>query len=686
LATTSPTGYGPAQFHGAYELPTTASKAQTVAIVDAYDDPTIESDLAAYSATYGLPACTTGNGCFRKVNQSGQDSYPKTDGGWALEISLDVETAHAICQNCKILLVEATTNSFSNLTAAVEMAAGLGATEISNSYGGPEFSSEVSGTYADPYNHPGIAITVSAGDSGYGAEYPASSPYVVAVGGTTLALGASNSYGGETAWSGSGSGCSAYVSAQSWQTSDANWSLTGCGTKRGIADVAADANPNTGASVYDTTKDQGQAGWFQVGGTSLSAPMIAAVYALAGGGGVDYPAADPYGHQTDSPASLHDVTSGSNGSCGGTTMCTGATGYDGPTGVGTPKGIAAFAAGGVDTTPPQTTITFAPSSPTNDSTPTFSFSSSEAGSTFGCSVDGAAFVGCTSPYTTAALGDGAHKFEVRATDSSGNTDASPVSISLTVDTQAPSIGLASPADASFISTATPALSGTAGTASGDSSTVTVKVYAGTGTGGTLLQTRSATRDPSTGAYSVNATTLGSGTYTAQASQGDSAGNTGLSAAHTFTVDITALPDIPPPDPTPPDIAPAQTTNDSQAIPTLQVVPPTAVFSFEKVGHDERGNSVTLTVDVPGPGTLVLFGRKVQKVRKKAMGADPITLTVRPKKRLESRPRGLGKAKVNVSYTPLGGAPATKTTWVTFRSGRRPPRGRASAPPLPKRGL
>jgi hypothetical protein len=281
LATSGPTGYGPAQFHGAYELPNSASAPQKIAIVDAYDAPTIEADLQVYSETFGLPECTTANGCFRKVNQKGEEgSYPKEEAGWALEISLDVETAHAICQNCEIVLVEASSNSFSNLKAAVNTAAALGADEISNSYGGSESAGDVADT---TYDHPGVAITASAGDKGYAAEYPAASPYVVAVGGTALTLGPSNSYGGETVWSGSGSGCSAFQAVQAWQLADPNWSLTGCGAKRGVGDVAADAAPETGAALYDTTRYKGQTGWFKVGGTSLAAPLVAAVYALAGG-------------------------------------------------------------------------------------------------------------------------------------------------------------------------------------------------------------------------------------------------------------------------------------------------------------------------------------------------------------------------------------------------------------------
>lgn len=337
LATASPTGYGPAEFHGAYNLPTTSSSNQTIAIVDAYNDPTAKSDLDVYDSTYGLPpfpscSATVTSSCFRKVNQNGGTSYPRTNAGWALEIALDVETAHQICQNCKILLVEAKSNSFANLEAAVNTAASLGATEISNSYGGGDSAAN------SAYNHPGIAITASSGDSGYGVESPASYKSVIAVGGTALKLGPNNTYGSETVWSGAGSGCSTYNTAQSFQTTAADWAATGCGSKRGVADVSADADPNTGASVYDSTKYQGQSGWFHVGGTSLSAPLIAGVYALAGNASAaSYPASLAYAN----PAALHDVISGSNGTCS-TTMCTGAAGYDGPTGLGTPNGTGAF--------------------------------------------------------------------------------------------------------------------------------------------------------------------------------------------------------------------------------------------------------------------------------------------------------------------------------------------------------
>lgn len=339
-ATTAPKGYGPAQFRGAYGLPSAAPAGQTIAIVDAYDDPKIASDLNNYSSQFGLPQCNSTNPCFEKVNQSGSAAgpFPQANSGWSLEIALDVEVAHAVCPNCKVLLVEANSNSLANLAASVNTAAKLGATEISNSYGGSEFSGELSETYTAPYNHPGVAVTVSSGDNGYGSlGFPAALSSVITVGGTTLTLGPENTYGGESVWSGAGSGCSSYVGAPAWQS----FLAATCNGKRGTADVAADANPSTGAAVYDTVRYQGRSGWFQVGGTSLSSPLMAAVYALAGGLPAETSAAPGLYTHLGEAAVLHDVTSGSNGSCS-TIMCKGAVGYDGPTGVGTPKGLGAF--------------------------------------------------------------------------------------------------------------------------------------------------------------------------------------------------------------------------------------------------------------------------------------------------------------------------------------------------------
>ena len=339
---TLPRGMSPAQFLKAYGLsglaPTSATP-PVIAIVDSNDDPSIASDLATYSSTYGLsqlptcPAAITASKspCFKKVNQTGATTrLPFADAGWALEISLDVETAHAICQNCSILLVEANSPTYANLAAAENESVALGANVISNSYGGSEFSGETS--YDSAFNHPGVAIVASAGDSGYGVEYPAASRYVTAVGGTSLYLNSNNTYNSEVAWSGTGSGCSAFEAKQPWQTD------AGC-ARRTVADVSADADPNTGAAVYDSVRYYGQHGWWQVGGTSLAAPLIAATYALSGNtSGVA--SQSPYA--IGSSANLHDVTSGNNGSCGGSYLCTAQAGFDGPTGLGTPNGAGAY--------------------------------------------------------------------------------------------------------------------------------------------------------------------------------------------------------------------------------------------------------------------------------------------------------------------------------------------------------
>jgi subtilase family serine protease len=327
----TPSGLGPSSLQSAYKLPSsTAGSGRTVAIVDAYDDPTAEADLAVYRSQFGLPACTTANGCFKKVDQNGGTKYPRANGGWAQEISLDIDMVSAICPNCHILLVEASSSSFANLGAAVNQAAKTpGVVAISNSYGGADASDASYGSY---YNHPGIAVTASSGDSGYGASYPADSHYVTAVGGTSLKT-ASNTRGWtETAWSGAGSGCSAYNTALSGAASFG----TGC-AKRADADVSAVADPATGVSVYDSTAYQGLSGWLVFGGTSVSSPVIASVYALAGNtGSIDNNY--PYTHSS----SLFDVTSGSNGSCSVTQLCNARTGWDGPTGLGTPNGVGAF--------------------------------------------------------------------------------------------------------------------------------------------------------------------------------------------------------------------------------------------------------------------------------------------------------------------------------------------------------
>jgi len=326
IAASSPGGLNPSDIRSAYGLTNASSGGQTVAIVDAFDDPTAEADLGVYRSQFGLPACTTANGCFRKVNQTGGSTPPRKNAGWAEEISLDVDMVSATCPDCKILLVEATSNSFANLGAAVNYAATQGVAAISNSYSGGDTAQ------TSAYNHPGIAITASTGDSGFGVGSPASFDSVVAVGGTSLTRAAGTTRGWtERAWSGAGSGCSTLNAKPSWQTA-----ATQCNGKA-LADVSAVADPATGVSVYDSTPFQGASGWLVFGGTSASAPIIGSVYAL-GGNLAGYPASFTWGHTSG----LNDVTSGSNGTCSPSVWCTAGTGWDGPTGLGTPNGTSAF--------------------------------------------------------------------------------------------------------------------------------------------------------------------------------------------------------------------------------------------------------------------------------------------------------------------------------------------------------
>ena len=330
----TPSGYGPTNLQSAYNLASAAASSgtgQRVYIVDAYDDPNAASDLATYRSQYGLPSCTVATGCFQKLNQNGATSpLPTGDTGWAGEISLDLDMVSAICPKCSITLIEANDAS-DNLFTAVKEATNLGAKFVSMSWGGSEGGTE--STYDSTYfQATGVAYTASTGDDGYsaGVIYPATSPRVVAVGGTSLSTSTNSRGWTEKAWSGAGSGCSSDETKPSFQSS-----VTAC-SKRATADVSAVADPNTGVAVYQT---YGGSGWAVYGGTSAAAPIIASTYALAGTPSAStVPAASLYSHT----ANLYDVTSGSNGTCSPSTLCTGTTGWDGPTGLGTPNGTTAF--------------------------------------------------------------------------------------------------------------------------------------------------------------------------------------------------------------------------------------------------------------------------------------------------------------------------------------------------------
>ncbi|HEY4916291.1 MAG TPA: PKD domain-containing protein [Solirubrobacteraceae bacterium] len=401
-------GLTPTDLATAYSYDPSGGSGQTVAIVDAYDDPKIEEDLATFDGHYGLGECTKADGCFRKVNQYGSESQaglpPTDETGWSQEISLDVEIVRAACRGCKILLVEAESAAYENLARAVDEAVALGATEVSNSYGGPELG--MGSAERAAYNHPGVVITGAGGDYGYddwnypllGYEppgmpnAPASLPSVVSVGGTSLRLNAGGTRASESVWNDDGpydendlgagyvttSGCSTLFTAEPWQRDASGFTAAGCGNKRLSVDVSTDGDPLTGFDIYDsfnyceegtTCHEEVQeeieryGGWETFGGTSVGTPLIASLYALAGGAnGVSYPALTLYGHLGDT-ASLYDVTEGSNGfcdgepaffcgrpnvesgyvlDCEGTSACNARSGYDGPSGVGTPNGLEAF--------------------------------------------------------------------------------------------------------------------------------------------------------------------------------------------------------------------------------------------------------------------------------------------------------------------------------------------------------
>jgi subtilase family serine protease len=354
-STTTPVSYDAGQLQAAYGLAAAAANdgsGVTVAVVDAYNDPNAYTDLVAYRTSTqeglgGIAQCTVSGStlgdpsstepCLAQVNQSGATSpLPTGNTSWGQEISLDLDMVSAICPKCNILLVEANSANLSDLGTAVNTAASFSPASVGNSYGAGEFSTEAS--YASLYyNHPGIAVTVAAGDNGYGVEFPAAASTVVAVGGTSLQ--SSGSVWSQTVWSGTGSGCSAYIAKPSWQTDP------GC-PNRTVADIAADADPNTGVNVYDS---YGTSGWLIFGGTSVAAQIVSAVYGLANTS-VDGATA-LYGNGSikfgSENLSLYDVVSGSNGSCAGhgrnvnqsiAYLCTAGTGYDGPTGMGTPNG------------------------------------------------------------------------------------------------------------------------------------------------------------------------------------------------------------------------------------------------------------------------------------------------------------------------------------------------------------
>jgi hypothetical protein len=439
-------GLTPADLHRAYTLPesTTAAAGQLVAVVDAYADPKIESDLATYDSEFGLPSCGAENHCLSVVNLrspseplSAEEAQEQAE--WDQEISLDVETVHAVCVICHILLVEAASSYTSALDSAEETALQDGATEISNSWGAGEPTTE-----AESFNHPGVAITAAAGDNGYRnwmleptyqyVDYPAASPHVLAVGGTRLELGPNGERLGERVWNGRGAtagGCAeeAPFAAPSWQLALPDWSQVGCGTRRAVSDIAADADPYTGVAIYDSipTSEAQTGGWMTLGGTSLASPLIAATIALAGGVAPRYSyIAEPlYENAKLYPKTLHPVVEGSNGKCtkgysaSGLANCTTAeegescheqlicvagNGFSGPVGLGTPNGYGAFAKPGSVSAPAEETSSSSSSSSTTTSSTTTTASTTTTVST---STSTTTLAPTTSTIATASEGAGA---------------------------------------------------------------------------------------------------------------------------------------------------------------------------------------------------------------------------------------------------------------------------------------
>ena len=324
-----PKALGPSDLSAAYGFTTSGGAGQTIALIDAFDNPTIESDLAIYRSRYSLPSCTTANGCFQKIAQDGSSNYPATNLSWAAETAVDTQIASAVCPNCKLLLVEANTDNLADLATAVDQAVAKGATIVSNSFGSSEWSGEAS--LESHWNHPGVVIIASAGDESDQVEFPAASQYVVSVGGTDLERDASSRGYAESVWSGSASGCSAYISKPAWQHD------SGC-SMRTVADLAFLSSPDLPVAIYQSSCSGAVCGWTAYSGTSIGAPAIAALYALAGNAPTRHYAGDLY----NAPAgAFYDITSGSDGTCG-TYLCNGAIGYDAPSGLGSPHGLGAF--------------------------------------------------------------------------------------------------------------------------------------------------------------------------------------------------------------------------------------------------------------------------------------------------------------------------------------------------------
>jgi subtilase family serine protease len=538
LAAAADTADQVSYFHGtdlrtAYGITGQGDPSKVVAIVDAYDDPDAFTNLTRFRTDQNLPAmpsCTltqlggldssASNPCFAKVNQTGGTSLPSADSGWANEIDLDLQAVSAICPRCSILLLEASSTSLGNLGTAVTTASNTPhVLAISNSYGARElFSSSYSA-----WNNAaakGIAVTASTGDGGYGVIFPSSSTYVIGVGGTTLAVDGAGVRSSETAWAGAGSGCSRWNAAPAWQTIPGD----PCGNYKAVADLSADADPSSGLAVYTTYSNS--TGYWIFGGTSLSSPLIAALYAMQGGYGGSTQAGQ-YAWAAGTP--YYDVTSGSNGSCKPSVLCTAGTGWDGPTGLGSIS-VAPSAP------PVLTTITVSPdgnSVQTGDALQFAATGYDQYGQpmspqpTFTWSVDGGGTVSATGLFTATTAGG---PFTVTATSGSVSGTAQ-----VTV-TEAPS--------GSFSLSVTPS---SRTITRGDSTTYTVTINPTPGFTGSVTLSVSGAPSKATVTFSPNPADGGSSILTIDTGRGTSRQTydltiTGVSGSQTDskTVSLTVL--------------------------------------------------------------------------------------------------------------------------------------------------
>jgi subtilase family serine protease len=331
-------GLIPGQIRHAYGFDAIANQGagQTIALIEAFGDPRIESDLATFNQAFNLPPCTTGNGCFQQFSLNGKQLG--TGQIWSLETALDVEWAHAIAPQANIMLVQAPSDTLSDMLQAVDFAVSHGATVVSMSWGGLEFAGE--NVLDNHFMAGNVSFVASAGDFGTGVLYPAVSPYVLSVGGTTLTiLDSQGTYAGEVAWSGSGGGQAIFEPEPAYQSNfPIPYDQSGV---RGNPDVAYNADPNNGFAVYTTVSFQGFSGWIQVGGTSAGAPQWAALVAIAKSMGFSPGLAGTNQAIYDAAAksnytqNYNDTSTGSNGTCG--VLCTAAKGYDYVTGIGSPR-------------------------------------------------------------------------------------------------------------------------------------------------------------------------------------------------------------------------------------------------------------------------------------------------------------------------------------------------------------